>query len=96
MKKVWIGIKKWLALKLFRFVTANAPTQMEGYIQERANEAAVPVVMAFLEREGILHCYLCPRRGPLIKVGPYKACPKHVEAAQKIVAEREAKPRAAA
>jgi hypothetical protein len=85
--------KKWLALKMLPFVTRNSPDSMTAYIHERAGETALQVVLDYLDREGLTHCYVCPnRRGPLRKVGPYMACPKHVDTVQKLVAEKEAQP----
>lgn len=97
MKDAVKRFKKWLAAKLFPFVTRHVPDRVNGYIQERASEVALKVTLEFMDREGLIHCYVCPnRRGPLRNVGPYKACPKHVETVQKLVEEREALARAAA
>lgn len=90
-------VKKWLAFKLFPFVTRHAPESVQGYVQERALEAAVPVVMAAMESAGLVHCAMCPnRRGPFRNVGPYKACPKHVKDLEARWAAEQAAQKAAA
>lgn len=77
--KLWTRYKGWEAARLLRRSIFLRPEIFQEFIQERAGELALRGTLGFLEREGILHCVKCPRRGPLRKVGAVYACPKHAD-----------------
>lgn len=80
--------KLWLAGKMLPFVVRHEPAKMLAKINERALEVAVPMVMAAMERAGLVHCHLCPnKRGPLRKIGGRMACPRHIKEIERLACE---------
>ena len=95
LRRLVSDYRRWEASRLLRLTLKFSPDILNNFIQERAGEMSLQIVLGYLEREGILHCAVCPdRRGPHRKVGPYYACPKHVEKVQAMVAEQAAKAKA--
>ena len=62
---------------MFKFIIKNSPELLTQYISKRANELALGITMTILDREGIAHCFRCPQRFALKKVGGRYACLKH-------------------
>jgi hypothetical protein len=81
----------WEAARLLRRSIAIAPDILTNYITERATATAIQIVLATLDREGLLHCARCPTRAPLHNVGDFKACTKHLgDMQQRLYREQEA------
>lgn len=77
---VLMGWRLKLCAWMIRFVGKYAPEILIGYVMERASEVAVGVTMAILDQERIAHCYKCPSRFSLRKVGLNRyACLTHTQ-----------------
>jgi hypothetical protein len=59
------------------FVAKYGKELLIEYMMERASEISVKTTMVILDRERIAHCYLCPSRFQLRKVGNRYACLQH-------------------
>lgn len=66
-----------LCSKMLIYVSKKCPELLVNFIMEKANEVAVGVTMAVLDRERIGHCKYCPERFSLKKVGLDYVCPHH-------------------
>jgi hypothetical protein len=88
----WVGARAswvllWVAMKIDHqfgeralvFVSHRNPAALKDFVEKRAHEMALGYAMATLDREGIAHCVLCPRRFSLKKVGGLYACLNHLE-----------------
>lgn len=80
---LWLRYRSWEAARLLRRSLALDDSVMRRVVTDKANGLAFRGVMGFIEKEGFMHCALCPSRSPLRKVEGSYACPRHVEAVQK-------------
>lgn len=65
---------------MITFVAKQCPEIMHTYITEKASELSVRITMATLDKERIAHCYRCPQRFGIRKVGVGRyACLQHSE-----------------
>lgn len=86
----WEMFRAWQASSLLRWSIAIRPEVYSAFIMDKANDLALKGVMAFLNREGLLHCAKCPTRAPLISLMGSYWCKKHlpiVEPEKQLVSE---------
>jgi hypothetical protein len=74
---------KWLA----PFVIRHAPDSFHKFVEEKADMLAKFYAMKYIESQGFLHCFKCPSRYPLRKVGGVHACPSHILDADEVAAD---------
>lgn len=67
---------------MIKFVAKHGRELLINYVMEKASEISVKTTMAILTREGIAHCYVCPSRFPLRRVGNRYACHQHLQEVQ--------------
>ena len=67
-------IKDFIGSFLVWFGTKISPDAYTKQVQIISGETAKRIVIDYLNREGILHCALCPRRGTLRKSGELYYC----------------------
>lgn len=71
MKKLWIKTKLLVSWLCLRVVCNWCPQELKRVVDEEANARASvisrEIVMKYLEKNGLLHCYVCPSRFGLIK-----------------------------
>jgi hypothetical protein len=72
---------------MLKFIGMYGKELLVNFVMERASEVAVGVTMAILDREGIAHCYQCPQRFGLRKVGSNRyACLHHTQEVKAAIA----------
>lgn len=88
MKAKWMKARAWakaaphramdlLCIWAVRWATRRRPQLLMRYIMERASELGVAATMASLDRERIAHCYRCPARFGLKRMGSLWTCGQH-------------------
>lgn len=66
---------------MINFVAKHCPELLVEFVSEKANEIAVLLVMQILDKEGLHHCGVCPRRAPLRKTDKGYRCNLHYQEA---------------
>lgn len=75
LKRIRLRVCAWMVI----FVSKHGKEILIEYLMERASEISIKTTMAILDRERIAHCYVCPQRFQLRKVGRRYACSNHSE-----------------
>ena len=78
-KRPWKqAVKQGLSVWMLKFIAKKSPELLVNYVMEKASEMSVGITMSILDKERILHCYKCPQRFSLRKVGVNQyACLNH-------------------
>ena len=86
VKSKLVEFRKRRAVGMLTYIVKHAPQILTSFVNERASEVSLQTTMAYLEREGYMHCDFCPTRFGLQKVGKFRVCTAHKEHAEKIKA----------
>lgn len=71
MKTLWKYAMTHVADLMLYVVNQFQPERLRAYVDSRvqqgSQELSKQVVMAYLNKEGLLHCYVCPSRWQLLQ-----------------------------
>jgi len=74
-KILCISVGQWM----INFVLKKCPELFNAYVLEMATELSIKLTMKILDRERIVHCFQCPQRFGLTKVGNHYYCLNHTQ-----------------
>lgn len=64
--------------------------KLSGVVRKLVDERALDATLASMNRQGLLHCFVCPARFNLVNVGRVKACRTHANDVRELLDKKDA------
>jgi hypothetical protein len=80
--KDWNAARKHRrAMKLFTRLMQDSTSKMQEIFNTECFKVSAKMFMQMMDREGFVHCAVCPSRGPLKNIAKTKLCTTHYDQA---------------